>query len=261
MIDAGVNLTSSQFDKDREQMLDRAREAGISNMLLIGCDLESSIASLSLAQTHGFCSTVGVHPHDAKDAPRDLIKQLHEIAKSSEVVAIGECGLDFNRDFSPRPVQERICSEQLGLAQQLSMPVYLHERDAHTRLQALLSEVQVNGVLHCFTGDKQALKYYLDYGLMIGVTGWVCDERRGQQLRELIQYIPDDRLLIETDAPYLLPRTLKPKPKSRRNEPAYLQAVAEQIALLKDIEPSTVARHSTDNFMALFNVSEQGSKQ
>ncbi|KZW99342.1 DNase TatD [Pseudoalteromonas luteoviolacea] len=259
MIDAGVNLTSSQFDKDLEQVIDRAREASISNMLLIGCDVHSSAASLSMAKLYGFCSTAGVHPHDAKDAPDDLSAQLCELAKSSEVVAIGECGLDFNRDFSPRPVQERVCSEQLHLAQQLSMPVYLHERDAHMHLRALLSEVQVNGVLHCFTGDKQALKYYLDYGLMIGVTGWVCDERRGQQLRELIQYIPNDRLLIETDAPYLLPRTLRPKPKSRRNEPAHLHAVAEQIAALKGTEQSTIARCSTYNFLTLFNLPAQGS--
>ncbi|KZN65833.1 TatD family hydrolase [Pseudoalteromonas luteoviolacea] len=259
MIDAGVNLTSSQFDKDREQVLGRAREAGITNMLLIGCDLHSSIASLEMAQLYGFCSSAGVHPHDAKDAPDDLSTQLRELANASEVVAIGECGLDFNRDFSPRPVQERVCAEQLHLAQQLSMPVYLHERDAHTRLRALLSEVQINGVLHCFTGDKQALKYYLDYGLMIGVTGWVCDERRGQQLRELIQYIPNDRLLIETDAPYLLPRTLRPKPKSRRNEPAHLHAIAEQIAVLKGTEQSTIANCSSNNFMALFNLPAQGS--
>ncbi|TQF72486.1 TatD family hydrolase [Pseudoalteromonas luteoviolacea] len=253
IIDAGVNLTSSQFDKDRESVLERARDANVANMLLIGCDIQSSIDSQIMAKSYGFCSTAGVHPHDAKDAPANLLSQLKELASLKEVVAIGECGLDFNRDFSPRPIQEQVCAAQLQLAEQLAMPVYLHERDAHTRLRALLSEVDVNGVLHCFTGDKQALKYYLDYGLMIGVTGWVCDERRGQQLRELIEYIPNDRLLIETDSPYLLPRTLKPKPKSRRNEPAYLHEVAGQIASLKKTTSKAIANCSSENFNALFS--------
>ncbi|MCF2859703.1 TatD family hydrolase [Pseudoalteromonas sp. SMS1] len=253
MIDAGVNLTSPQFEKDRGAVLERARAANIANMLLIGCDIQSSIESQVMARSYGFCSTAGVHPHDAKDAPEDLAHQLTELASSEEVVAIGECGLDFNRDFSPRPIQEQVCITQLQLAEQLAMPVYLHERDAHLRLKALLEDVNVKGVLHCFTGDKAALRYYLDYGLMIGVTGWVCDERRGQQLRELIQYIPNDRLLIETDAPYLLPRTLKPKPKSRRNEPAYLREIATHIASLKDATTDAIATCSSNNFNALFS--------
>ncbi|MBQ4839682.1 MULTISPECIES: TatD family hydrolase [Pseudoalteromonas] len=260
MIDAGVNLTSAQFDKDRADVIQRAKDAKINNMLLIGCDLITSQESLDLAKTHQFVSTAGIHPHDAKDAPEDYIAQITQLARAPQVVAIGECGLDFNRDFSPRDQQEKICRAQLALAQQLNMPAYLHERDAHERMRALLLEHRIKGVLHCFTGDRQALKFYLDYGLMIGVTGWVCDERRGQQLRELIQYIPSDRLLIETDAPYLLPRTLSPKPKSRRNEPAYLHAVAEQIALLKNTDVDTIAAHSRDNFNALFMAQKQSAQ-
>ncbi|KZN56306.1 TatD family hydrolase [Pseudoalteromonas luteoviolacea] len=252
MIDAGVNLTSSQFDKDRADVVARAKANHISNMLLIGCDLPSSEQSLALANTHQLVSTAGIHPHDAKDAPDDFIAQITHLAKSPQVVAIGECGLDFNRDFSPRDIQAHVCNEQFKLAQQLDMPAYIHERDAHEHMKTLLSDHQIKGVLHCFTGDKQALKFYLDYGLMIGITGWVCDERRGQQLRELIPYIPNDRLLIETDAPYLLPRTLSPKPKSRRNEPAYLLAVVTQIAELKSTDFDTIAMHSSANFNALF---------
>ncbi|KZN68660.1 hypothetical protein N473_00290 [Pseudoalteromonas luteoviolacea CPMOR-1] len=259
MIDAGVNLTSSQFDKDRADVVLRAKSQHISNMLLIGCDLASSDDSLALAQTYQLVSTAGIHPHDAKDAPDDFIAQIMRLASSPHVVAIGECGLDFNRDFSPRDTQERICSAQFALAQQLNMPAYIHERDAHDRMKGLLSEHQLDGVLHCFTGDKQALKFYLDYGLMIGITGWVCDERRGQQLRDLIKYIPNDRLLIETDAPYLLPRTLSPKPKSRRNEPAYLPAVAEQIALLKNTDRESIAMCSSSNFNALFMAKPQSN--
>ncbi|MEJ6474255.1 TatD family hydrolase [Pseudoalteromonas piscicida] len=253
MIDAGVNLTSSQFSPDLTDVISRAKAAGVASMLAIGCDLDSSKESIMLAEQHTLYSTVGVHPHDAKDAPDNLCHELKSlIASSDKVVAIGECGLDFNRDFSPRAKQQEVCLSQLQLAEEINYPVYLHERDAHDALFALLQQVEVNGVLHCFTGDLSALRHYLDYGLMIGITGWVCDERRGQTLQDLIQYIPLDRLLLETDSPYLLPRTIKPKPKSRRNEPHYLIHVAEKIAQLKQCSVNEVMNATSANFMRLF---------
>ncbi|MBR8845501.1 MULTISPECIES: TatD family hydrolase [Pseudoalteromonas] len=253
MIDAGVNLTSSQFSSDLAEVITRAKEAGIESMLAIGCDLTSSEQSISLAEQYQLYCTAGVHPHDAKDAPDTLYDDLLTLLKSSnKAIAVGECGLDFNRDFSPRPIQQNVCLTQLQLAEAINYPVYLHERDAHDALFALLQEVKVQGVLHCFTGDRTALRHYLDYGLMIGITGWVCDERRGTTLQELIQYIPLDRLLLETDAPYLLPRTINPKPKSRRNEPMYLSYVAEQIARLKQCPISEVISTTTTNFKQLF---------
>ncbi|QTL36370.1 TatD family hydrolase [Pseudoalteromonas viridis] len=256
-IDAGVNLTSTQFDTDRDAMLSRAADQGVESMLLIGCDLLTSEQSLALAKQHQQYATAGVHPHDAKDVPEDFITQMRRLAAQDEVVAIGECGLDFNRDYSPRPIQQLICGVQLELAQELDMPVYLHEREAFDTLSAMLDEFSLQGVLHCFTGDKRALRYYLDYGLMIGLTGWLCDERRGETLRELVRYIPEDRILLETDAPFLLPRTLKPKPKSRRNEPAYLPEIAHHVAELKNIPLTQLARQTTENFNALFLTSEQ----
>ncbi|TMP34816.1 TatD family hydrolase [Pseudoalteromonas rubra] len=250
--DAGVNLTSTQFDADRDAIVTRAASQGVESMLLIGCDLQSSEYSQVLAKQYRQYATAGVHPHDAKDVPDDFIAQLRTLATQDRVVAIGECGLDFNRDYSPRPVQQLICGVQLELAQALNMPVYLHERDAFDTLSSMLDDFSLRGVLHCFTGDKRALRHYLDYGLMIGLTGWLCDERRGETLRELVRYIPEDRILLETDAPFLLPRTLKPKPKSRRNEPAYLPEIAHHVATLKNTSVSQLAQQTTENFKSLF---------
>ncbi|OHU97563.1 hydrolase TatD [Pseudoalteromonas byunsanensis] len=249
--DAGVNLTSHQFEQDCDDIVARAKTAGVSEMLLIGTNIAESAQSLELAKRYGFVSTAGVHPHDAKSVNDDYIQQLNTLLSQPEVVAVGECGLDFNRDFSPRPQQQIVLHEQLMLAQQLNKPVYLHERDAFSTMQTQLERVNVKGVLHCFTGDAQALSFYLDYGLMIGVTGWVCDERRGAQLQALVPLIPDDRLLVETDAPYLIPRTLKPKPKSRRNEPAFISAVVQQIAQLRGQSEAHVAACSQTNFARL----------
>lgn len=257
LIDAGVNLTSNQFDKDRAEVVARAKEAGIENMLLIGCCLKSSEISFNQAAQFGFVCTAGIHPHDAKDAPDDFISRITQLIKNKEVVAIGECGLDFNRDFSPRPKQQQVLQAQLALANQFDMPVYLHERDAFESMCLQLEKTSVKGVLHCFTGEQAALEYYLDYGLMIGITGWLCDERRGEQLQKLLPLIPDDRLLLETDAPYLLPRSLKPKPKSRRNEPAFLHEVAKVAAELRGQSVEHISEITRHNFERLF-MSPQG---
>jgi TatD DNase family protein len=254
LVDAGVNLSNHQFDEHHDEVLQRAAQAGVKQMLLIGCDLQSSQASLQLAKRHSLLCTSGIHPHDAKTADTALEQQLTLLASHPEVVAIGECGLDYNRDFSPRDVQRAVLRRQLALAETLNMPVYLHERDASKDMLAILSEYSVKGVLHCFTGDKLSLQSYLEKGLYIGVTGWVCDERRGEQLQSLIPSIPLERLLIETDAPFLLPRTIKPKPKSRRNEPSYLTYVCQQIADLKGCEFTEVAKQTTLNFQQLFSV-------
>lgn len=253
LIDAGVNLTSSQFDKDRSEIISRALAAGVDKMLLIGSCLSSSEQSIALANQFNQIATAGIHPHDAKDAEVGFITQLAQLAQHPEVVAIGECGLDFNRDFSPRDVQKQVFELQLQLAEQLNLPVYLHERDAFESMQASLEKYHIKGVLHCFTGSQQALEYYLDKGLMIGITGWLCDERRGAELQQLLPLIPDDRLLLETDAPYLLPRSLQPKPKSRRNEPAYLVEVAKVAAQLRGQTLEYITQTTHSNFMRLFS--------
>ncbi|MBH0058722.1 YchF/TatD family DNA exonuclease [Pseudoalteromonas sp. SWXJZ94C] len=254
LIDAGVNLTNHQFDEQHQDVITRANTAGVSRMLIIGCDIAGSKQSLELAIKYQQFSTAGVHPHDAKSATDELENQLTLLAKDKHVIAIGECGLDYNRDFSPRDVQKSVLRRQLALAEKLNLPVYLHERDASSDMLIILKEFNVKGVLHCFTGDADALKNYLDLGLYIGITGWVCDERRGKDLQQLIPSIPIERLLIETDAPFLIPRTVKPKPKSRKNEPSLLPYICQTIAQLYQIDEELVAKQTTKNFYDIFGL-------
>ena len=253
LIDAGVNLTNHQFDAQHSAIIARAKAQNVSQMLLIGCDINSSQQALHLAQQYHLLATAGVHPHDAKSADEKLEIQLCALAANPEIVAIGECGLDYNRDFSPRETQRSVLHRQLALAVELNLPVYLHERDASEDMLAILQQYSVRGVLHCFTGDQHALEQYLSLGLYIGITGWVCDERRGKSLQQLVPMLPLERLLIETDAPFLIPRSLTPKPKSHRNEPSYLPHICETIATLKGLEFATVAKQTTLNFQQLFN--------
>lgn len=238
LIDIGVNLTNSAFVKDFPDVIERASAQGVRNIIVTGTNVEESQAAYQLTQKFPqyLYSTAGIHPHDAKDVTADSLAIIKQLASHDAVVAIGECGLDFNRDFSPRPTQEKVFEQQLALAAELNMPVFLHERDANERFIAILKQYRSAlpaAVLHCFTGSKQDLKACLDLDLHIGVTGWICDERRGQTLFDLVKEIPSNRLMLETDAPYLLPRDLKPKPKSRRNEPCYLPHIAKRIALAR----------------------------
>lgn len=258
--DIGVNLFSSQFDSDRNAVIERAIQAGVAQLVLIGSDIDESSQNIAFCQQHlGCSSTAGVHPHQAASVSSDWLIQLQDLSKQAEVIAIGECGLDFNRDFSPRDQQERVFAEQLQLAVQCGKPVYLHERDAFTTQLAMLHEQQItHGVTHCFTGDVQQLKAYLDLGLYIGITGWVCDERRGEALQQALRYIPSDRLLLETDAPYLFPRTMQPKPKSRRNEPAYLPVIAQMVAQLTNRSVDELAVLTWQNSCRLFGFQHNG---
>lgn len=238
MIDIGVNLTSTRFDQDRETVVNDAKQAGVTGMILTGTSIDESQAAAALASSYpGFAyATAGVHPHDAKSVEATDLSAIQQLAQRPEVVAIGECGLDFNRDFSPRPQQEAVFEAQLALAAELSMPVFMHCRDAHDRWFAILRpwlDKLPAAVLHCFTGDDRALRDCLDAGLYIGVTGWLCDERRGQQLQQQVSWLPDDRLMIETDAPYLQPRDIRPRPKRSRNEPKYLPHIAQTVARLR----------------------------
>ena len=254
--DIGVNLFSTQFDADREAAVQRAAQAGVTSLLLIGSDLAESQQNIAFCQQHAGCySTAGIHPHQAGAAQSGWQSQLQQLLSLPEVVAAGECGLDFNRDFSPRPVQQQVFAEQLQLAKAAAKPLYLHERDAFDTQLPMLKEQQIShGVAHCFTGDLKQLQAYLDLGLYIGITGWLCDERRGQALQQALRYIPADRLLLETDAPYLLPRNLQPKPKSRRNEPAFLPAIASVVAKLTATNLTDLAAQTLANSHRLFGI-------
>ena len=258
MFDIGVNLTSSQFDRDRDELVARAFAAGVSGMLITGTDRAESEAAAGLAQRYERCwSTAGVHPHDASSWTPEVAEAIRRLAARLEVVAIGECGLDFNRNYSTPQAQEEAFSAQLALAAELNMPVFLHCRDAHERFIALLApwlDKLPGAVVHCFTGSRDELEACLAHGLYIGITGWVCDERRGVELRELLPLIPADRLLIETDAPWLLPRDLTPKPASRRNEPAHLAHIAGRIAQWRAEEVGELEQMTNRNVRTLFGI-------
>lgn len=261
MIDIGVNLTDRQFNRDRDDVIERAIEAGVTTMILTGTDLDESQAALQLAEQYaGYCySTAGMHPHNAKDATETSFRELSSLLQENKVVAVGETGLDFNRDFSPRPVQERVFERQLELAIQYQMPAFCHERDASQRFYDIVRDVrdELNSlVVHCFTADKAALYRYLDLDLHIGITGWVCDERRGTHLHPLLKDIPANRLMIETDAPWLLPRTMDKKPKNRRNEPAFLPWVVRTVAEHTGKTCDQVMQETADTAKAFFHLDQ-----
>lgn len=258
MFDIGLNLTSSQFAKDRDEVVTRAFDAGVKGLLLTGTNLHESQQAQQLARRYEHCwSTAGVHPHDSSSWVDNSAEVIYTLAKTEEVVAIGECGLDFNRNFSTPAEQESAFTAQLALAAELEMPVFMHCRDAHERFLTLLEpwlDKLPGAVLHCFTGSRQEALDCLGRGLYLGITGWICDERRGLELRELLPVIPAQHLLLETDAPYLLPRDLSPKPASRRNEPAYLAHIAERVAYWRGEDPQWLAAQTDDNVRRLFGV-------
>jgi len=262
LIDIGLNLTHDSFDSDRDVVLTRAQQVGVERFIVTGTSVAASAAACEIALTMPgrLFATVGVHPHHADELDAAGLDTLRELSALYHVVAVGECGLDFFRDFSPRPAQEAAFEAQLALAADVGLPVFLHQRDAHERFVALLTPWRAKlegGVAHCFTGGKEELAAYLNLDLYIGVTGWLCDERRGQALREAVRDIPLDRLLIETDAPYLLPRDLPEKPRTRRNEPCYLPHILARIAELRPEPLEQLAEVTRVNSERLFKRMQQ----
>ncbi len=263
LVDIAANLLNAAFHADLAPVLARAHAAGVIAMVVPGSDVADSVAGIELCRAHAgtLVCTLGVHPHHAKTCDDDTIATLRAHAGEAPVVAIGECGLDFFRDISPREVQERWFAAQIALACELQLPLYMHERDAHVRFQALLAPHRASfprGVVHCFTGDEAALRAYLDLDLHIGITGWICDERRGLHLRELVRFVPADRLMLETDAPYLIPRSIRPKPKTTRNEPAFLPWVLDAVAECRGEARELVAERSTAVAVEFFGLAGRG---
>jgi TatD DNase family protein len=259
LIDIGVNLTHPRFDRDRDAVMERAGAAGVGMMIVTGTSVEESRAAAELAATRprSLRATAGVHPHHASEWTEASADELRRLAGRSAVVAVGETGLDFNRDFSPRPAQERAFAEQLGLAVELRLPVFLHQRDAAERFIGILREFRDHlpaAVAHCFTDGIEVLRPLLDLDCHIGITGWICDERRGGALRDCVAEIPAQRLLLETDAPFLTPRDLRPKPKGGRNEPAFLPHIRDTVARLRGEHPDIVAEAATANARRVFGL-------
>jgi TatD DNase family protein len=256
LVDIGINLTHDSYDGDRDAVIARARAAGVVQMLVTGATLAGSASAVALARQHpgALFATAGVHPHHASELTPERVAELTELAQAPEVMAVGECGLDYFRDFSPREAQRQAFHRHLELAARLAKPVFLHQRDAHADFVAILREhgARHSGVAHCFTGDGAQLRAYLELGLAVGITGWICDERRGAHLVPLMRHIPPGRLLLETDGPYLLPRDLNPRPPSRRNEPAFLPHIAAAVARARGEPLEILARSSSAGARELF---------
>jgi TatD DNase family protein len=261
LIDIGSNLTHDSFAADRDAVMARAMQAGVRRQIITGADLASSLQAAALAAEHParLWSTAGVHPHHAQSFSGSHHQELIDLLRLKQVVAVGECGLDYFRNLSPPDAQRQAFISQLDLAVQAGKPVFLHQRDAHGDFAAILRDFAgrlKGGVAHCFTGGEAELDAYLALGLYIGITGWACDERRGLELRNSVPRIPLDKLLIETDAPYLLPRDMNPQPKSRRNEPGYLPHIAATVARLRGEPLETIAAATTRNAVALFALTD-----
>ena len=258
LIDIGANLTHESFQRDIESVLTRAKESKVDQIIVTGTSVLSSIKAQQLAQKHdSLYSTAGIHPHYAEETSARTIAELEEILCLPKVVAVGETGLDFFRDYTAKDVQIFSFEKHIELATKFKLPMFLHERDAHQTFYDILrtSRDELNKlVVHCFTGNKEALFKYLDLDCYIGVTGWICDERRGKDLQNLVGTIPSDRLMIETDAPYLLPRTLKTKPKNRRCEPMHLSEICEQVAIRTGKTTDFWALNTTKNANTFFSL-------
>ncbi|WP_245184803.1 TatD family hydrolase [Halomonas salinarum] len=258
LVDIGANLTHDSFGRDLDAVIQRARAAHVDTLILTGTDREHAEQAVALARQHpGLYATAGIHPHDASSWTPELARAMAALHQEPEVVAVGECGLDFNRNFSTPADQERAFEAQLGLAAESGLPLFVHERDAGRRMQEILhawrddlSQV----VVHCFTGERETLYGYRDLDLHIGLTGWLCDERRGHHLRDLVREIPLDRLMVETDCPYLVPRNLPAKLKGRRHEPALLPWIVREIAHWRGIDEQTLAEATTATARTFFRL-------
>ena len=259
LFDIGANLTHESFRHDFDAVLQRAQAQGVNRMMVTGASLDGSNHALALAKAHPgtLFATAGVHPHHAIDYDDATDARLRELALDPSVRAIGETGLDYNRNYSPQDVQLQVFERQLQIAVDARKPLFLHQRDAHEDFIALLRRYRDKvpaAVVHCFTDTGEALRDYLALDCHIGITGWICDERRGTHLRELVREIPANRLMIETDAPYLLPRTVRPQPAHRRNEPMYLRHICEEIARDRGEPVEVTAANSTKAAEAFFGL-------
>ncbi len=258
LVDIGANLAHDSFDHDLDAVLARARNAGVAQIVVTGSCADSNDKAQRLAQRHPgtLYATAGLHPHHASDWHPGLADRIREAAAEGRIVSQGECGLDYFRNFSPHTDQRKAFVAQLEIATETALPVFLHQRDAHPDFLAILREFRgALGavVVHCFTDTQAAMEDYLDLDCHIGITGWICDERRGRHLLDAVRVIPDHRLLAETDAPYLLPRTA-PKSGDRRNEPAMLPWVIRALAGARDQTEAQVAAITATNARAFFSL-------
>lgn len=259
LIDIGCNLTHDSFDRDRDAVIETAQQAGVVQMIITGASAQGSLDAVELAKAwpQQLFATAGVHPHHASDYDTETDVLIRQLAARRDIVAVGETGLDYFRDFSPRDSQRSSFEQQIQIAIETGLPLFLHQRDAHDDFFAILGDHRdqlKEVVVHCFTGNQSELHEYLDLDCHIGITGWICDERRGTHMKDFIQDIPANRLMIETDAPYLKPRNLRPKLKSNRNEPRLLPWILGTLAACRNEHPATLAKATTKTARTFFRL-------
>ena len=257
MIDIGANLTNSVFTDDLEDVSNRSKREDVRHVVVTGTNIRESHNAIALAVKYEpyLSATVGVHPHDADAVEPGWLNTLEGLTSSPHVVAVGEMGLDFYRDYSTRDAQRRVFEAQLELAARVELPVFIHDRDTDGEVLALLRRyAPAKCVMHCFTGNSDELDGFIHEDFYIGVTGWICDERRGEELRRIVDRIPLNRLLVETDAPYLIPRTMSKELSTRRNEPAYLNAVITELARCRRCAESVIREASVENACRVFGI-------
>ena len=253
LIDSHAHLDDRRFDEDREEVIERAGQDGVTQIINIGCDLASSKRSVELAAKYAcIYATAGVHPHDAKDVPPDYLEQLRKLLQQPKTVAVGEIGLDYYYDHSPRQVQKEVFIQQLNLAKEVQLPVVIHLRDAYGDFLEIMKKERlgpVNGVMHCYSGSLEVAEECLNMGFYISFAGPVTFKNAGK-LKEVARVVPLEKMLVETDCPYLTPVPHRGK----RNEPAYVKHVAEQIAELKGITIAEMSRAVYQNTKELFSI-------
>ena len=250
LIDSHTHLQVSQYNKDLDAVLKRAQDAGVTTILIIGIDLETSLSAIELADKHeNLYATVGMHPHDAKKLTPDVLKTFRELLQHPKVIALGEIGLDYYRNLSPPDVQKDAFQKQLDIAEEMEMPIIIHNRDAYMDILPILEsrQGQIQGVLHCFTGDIELMERSVEIGFHIGIGG-IVTYPNAEEMQAVASKVPSDRLLIETDCPWLTPQFRRGK----RNEPSYVRAVAEKIAELRNTSIETIGEITTNNFKTLF---------
>jgi TatD DNase family protein len=256
IFDSHCHLDDKSFREDIDNIIKSANDAGIVRMMTIGINGRTSAQAVSLAQSYdGIYASVGVHPHDVKTCNASIIQDLINLAKNEKVRAWGEIGLDFNRMYSPRKDQELWFEKQLEVAAKLDLPMIFHERDSNGHFLEILknhASSGLKGVVHCFSGTRDELDQYLSLGLHIGITGILTIKSRGARLRKLVPGIPTDRLMVETDAPYLVPAP--EKNRIRRNEPAFVKSVLLKLAEVKNESPEDLAQTLWDNTNRLYGI-------
>ena len=254
--DIGANLTHESFKKDLDMVIKEAKLNKVKKICITSTTVEDTKISLKISEKEQdfFITTCGIHPHYADTFKESNIKEIKQLSEHTSVKAIGETGLDFNRNFSKKENQILCFKSQIEIAQELNLNLFLHQRDAHKDFMNCFNNVdlKVNAVVHCFTEDKEKFYEYLDRGFWIGFTGWICDPVRGKHMIDLISNMPLDRIMIETDSPYLMPKNLKIK--GRRNEPKFIVEVAKRIAILQNKSLEDISQIFFENSLKFFDL-------